>query len=153
MKNKKINKRKSAIIMLIVMLFTLNFSASKLSTVYNSKTASAAFPKNKRYKVITTIDGITNYADVQGYEWIYNEIFVSAHQVYEIYSSELDDQGWYDSNYVIALSYASIDGINIGDRVEITYIDIDLIPAQKNSKGEYLTDATSASIILDIKKK
>lgn len=153
MKNKKINKRKSVIIMLIIMIFTLNFSANKLSAVYNAKTASIAFPKNKRYKVITTIDAVTDYATVPDFEWIYNDIFVSAKQIYEVYSYELDDQGWYDSNYVILLSNDLLQGISIGDRVEITYIDIDLIPAQKNSKGEYLTDATSASIILDIKKK
>ena len=153
MKNKKINKRKSVIIMLIIMIFTLNFSASKLSAVYNAKTASIAFPKNKRYKVVTTIDAITDYASVPDFEWIYNDIFVSAKQIYEVYSSDLDDQGWYDSNYVILLSDELLKGVHIGDEVEITYIDIDLIPAQKNSKGEYLTDATSASIILDIKRR
>ena len=144
------NKRRNIIIALIIVIFTLGFSSNKLSLARNHKAISLIYPREKRYTVITTIDMITDYKDIDG-EWLYDDIFLSADKVYEVYSKELAEQGWYDSNYVILLDDLLLKGIKMDDLVEITYIDIDLIPA-KIKKGVIITDATTASVIIDIKK-
>lgn len=142
--------RKGFLITLLVMVFTLSFSANKLNSVKNAKDAAVIYSKTKKHTVITTVNEISDYADIGGW-WLYNEIFINASRVYEIYSEELAEQGWYDSNYVILVGDELIDNFRVGDRVKITYIDVDLIPAEKKN-GVYLTDATSASIILNITK-
>lgn len=145
------NKRRNIIIILIILVFTLGFSTNKLNTVYNHKTVALAFSKAKKYKVVTEINKINDYKDFEYGDWLYNDIFIKADKIYEIYSYELAEQGFYDSNYVVLLGDELLKDIKMNDVVEITYIDVDLIPA-RIEKGVVITDATTASIIIDIKR-
>ena len=144
-------KRRNFIIVLLVLLFSLTFSSNKLNYVKDSKGVSAAYPKNRRYKVTARIDQVEDYKYIyDGY--IYDQTFLSANNVYSVYSEDLESEGMYDSSDLILVGKDLLNKFTLGDIVEITYINVELTPAIYRN-GNLELDAQLASLIVDIKRK